>query len=118
VYRALGSSFTFTLTTPKGGLVTSGVYRFVQHPSYTTYFTSLVGMLLFLWRVDGPAACWVEPGVGLKGLNVVVVVGYVVLWMMTIGVRVRDEESFLKKEFGREWEVWQGRTAKFVPFIW
>lgn len=42
------------------------------------------------------------------------------LWMvgvMLIRVRVRDEERMLQEKFGREWERWNARTARYIPGI-
>ncbi|KAF2803151.1 uncharacterized protein BDZ99DRAFT_576404 [Mytilinidion resinicola] len=117
-YRNLGSSFTYMLTVPKNGLVTTGIYRYVQHPSYVAYFISTVGVVLLTWRVDGAAACWVRPGTGLWVANAVFNVGYGMALFFGFGVRVRDEEKFLKGQFGREWEAWHQKTARFVPFVW
>jgi protein-S-isoprenylcysteine O-methyltransferase Ste14 len=32
-------------------------------------------------------------------------------------LRVRDEEKMLKEKFGKEWENWHSRTARFIPWI-
>ncbi|KAF2496656.1 hypothetical protein BU16DRAFT_338456 [Lophium mytilinum] len=117
-YSTLGSSFTYTLTVPKNGLVTTGIYRYLQHPSYAAYFVSTVGVMLLTWRVDGPAACWVQPGSGLWAANTVFIVGYGMALLFGFSMRVRDEEKFLKGQFGKEWEVWHAKTARFMPFVW
>jgi protein-S-isoprenylcysteine O-methyltransferase Ste14 len=117
-YRGLGPSFTFTITVPKKGLVTTGIYRYLQHPSYAAYLPAGFAMMMFLWRADGPAACWVEPGMVMRALHALLTMGYVGTLVYGFRLRVRDEEALLKAEFGQEWEVWNRRTARFVPFVW
>ncbi|KAL2802840.1 hypothetical protein BJX63DRAFT_97357 [Aspergillus granulosus] len=118
-YGGLGRNFTFQLATPDR-LITSGVYRYLQHPSYTGLV--LVGVAhagLVLGRLDTPVACWIPP----------VVLGILREWQVPFGVlgaaigfavlrvRIRDEERMLREKFGAEWEDWHRRTARLVPFI-
>ncbi|EAW14276.1 methyltransferase family protein [Aspergillus clavatus NRRL 1] len=119
-YGGLGRNFTFYLSSPDR-LVTDGVYRYVQHPSYTGLVLLILGSVGLFCRWDGAAgACWMESWmlerVAGSGMPLVVISGSV--GMMMIGVRVRDEERMLKEKFGRVWERWHTRTARFVPGIW
>ncbi|OJJ50677.1 hypothetical protein ASPZODRAFT_126597, partial [Penicilliopsis zonata CBS 506.65] len=56
-FHRLGSNFTFHLTAPDR-LVTTGVYRFIQHPGYTGQFLVCGGCIGLLLRWDGTPACW------------------------------------------------------------
>jgi protein-S-isoprenylcysteine O-methyltransferase Ste14 len=44
---------------------------------------------------------------GLLGVAVVYVTG--------ITLRIRDEEEMLKEAFGKEWEEYHSKTARFIP---
>ncbi|KAJ5110021.1 prenyl cysteine carboxyl methyltransferase [Penicillium argentinense] len=107
-YGGLGQNFTFHLAAPDH-LVTDGVYRFMQHPSYTGQAVLCLGVAGAFVRWDASVACFI-PGEVLNSLR-----GWVAALLRA---RVRDEEGMLKGEFGKEWEVWSARTARFVPFIW
>lgn len=117
-YGGLGRNFTFYLSAPDR-LVTGGVYAYVQHPSYTGLVLVGLGCVGLWCRWDGAIACLLSEDViervdGL-GMAVIGVLGTVAV--MVLGVRVRDEERMLRERFGREWEGWHVRTARFVPGI-
>lgn len=115
-FSQLGRDFTFQLQRPTG-LVTTGLYRYVRHPSYTFLVLTLIGFGALIGRPDGGLACWmtVDEGVWwvLVGLGVCGgVLGTV--------VRVREEERLLEREFkgkGVGWEEWVQRTGRFVPWV-
>lgn len=116
-YRGLGRNFTFRLAMPDH-LVTTGVYQFMQHPSYTGLCLAVAGHLsLVVNQWDTALACWI-PGSLLGRLRqwplgpVGALLGLVVL-----RIRVLDEERMLKERFGRQWEDWHRRTARFIPGI-
>ncbi|KAM7198928.1 hypothetical protein V8F20_005995 [Naviculisporaceae sp. PSN 640] len=113
-YSALGKNFTFTLAEPDK-LVTSGMYRYVQHPSYTGIAALVVGNLALLARTDGAASLWLGDS-GL--LRRVYVLGWgFLLCALVLGFwkRVLEEERMLKGKFGDEWMRWNRKTARFVP---
>lgn len=66
-----------------------------------------------MYRPDGVPACWV--GEGIQGGMWWVMAGCLVVGFVLLGGRVRDEEVMLKESFESEWEVWSGRTRRFVP---
>ncbi|RAH41552.1 methyltransferase family protein [Aspergillus brunneoviolaceus CBS 621.78] len=128
-FRALGGDFTFHLATPDDGLVTDGVYRYVQHPSYSGGLLMVAGYVRLALEEFVPAmgTCWSGSGetTGLGGVAVVEPWGRVGLLLLTTGVflgityfRVQDEERMLKRDFGAEWERWHRRTARLIPFVW
>ena len=74
----------------------------------------LVNMVMMIGP-GGSAGCWL-PSAAVEWMGVVLaVLGGIAVWGLS--VRVRDEEEMLKREFGREWEVWHGRTKRFVPGV-
>lgn len=120
-FRQLGENFTFRLAKPKT-LVTSGVYAYVQHPSYPTNWLVLMCNIMLLFRLDGVLGCAVPAQVARFGFwNVAVKVWPVLLavfgglGLCTIWTRVRDEEEMLREEFGTGWEEYNRKTARFVP---
>ncbi|GIJ89088.1 hypothetical protein Asppvi_008017 [Aspergillus pseudoviridinutans] len=119
-FGGLGRNFTFYLSVPDR-LVTNGVYTYVQHPSYTGLALVGLGCAGLFCRWDGAVgACLLSKDVierlGGWGMTVVGALGTVAV--MVVGVRVRDEERMLREKFGREWEGWHARTARFIPGIW
>lgn len=59
----LGSSFTWELAKPPGGLKRDGLFRHIQHPSYTGTFLATIAFLPFsgdltgLWDAGYPYGC-------------------------------------------------------------
>ncbi|KAL2062277.1 hypothetical protein VTL71DRAFT_6543 [Oculimacula yallundae] len=115
-FAQLGKNFTFKLAKPQN-LVTTGLYAYMQHPSYTANSVVATAHLMLFERPDGLAGCWMSESVakspwwGVVGLVLVAVVVH-------LGrQRVVDEEDMLKKAFGKEWEVWHQKTKRFVPWV-
>lgn len=118
-FGSLGRNFTFYLSVPDR-LVTDGVYAYVQHPSYTALVLVCLGCAGLSWRWDGAVgACLLRKGAieRLDGLGVMVVGALWMVGVMLIRMRVRDEERMLQEKFGREWERWNARTARYIPGI-
>ncbi|OJJ68498.1 hypothetical protein ASPBRDRAFT_68061 [Aspergillus brasiliensis CBS 101740] len=115
-FRTLGRNFTFQLSQPDT-LVTGGMYRFVQHPSYTGLWLLAAGYLGLVMRWDGAVACAMDDTVRerLSGWGGWVVGVIVAGFGYATGMRVRDEEGMLRDKFGRAWEEWHVRTARFIP---
>lgn len=117
-FRNLGQNFTFSLREPDG-LVTSGIHKFMQHPSYTGLIPMTMVMMWIYFRFDGYAACWI-PGRFLKPL--IGVQYYLMAFLGTVFVvgswaRVADEEKMLKRVFGKQWIDYHTRTARFIPGV-
>jgi protein-S-isoprenylcysteine O-methyltransferase Ste14 len=114
-FNNLGRNFTFRIAPPKK-LITTGLYRYIQHPSYAANMVVIITNGLLFLRPDGVAACWskkewVESKVWVAlGYSSIAGVGFLIM-------RVRDEERMLKKAFGKEWEDWHARTARFIPGV-
>ncbi|KAI1002291.1 hypothetical protein K3495_g5914 [Podosphaera aphanis] len=115
-YSQLGKNFTYRLATPSG-LIKTGFYAYVQHPSYTALLGIAAINAFSMLAPDGTIAC-VLPRV-LAGTTWKIFAGLVMTGAAITGIycRVRDEETMMKKEFGAEWEEWNKNTKKFIPFI-
>ncbi|KAK8099743.1 prenyl cysteine carboxyl methyltransferase [Apiospora kogelbergensis] len=113
-YGGLGRNFTFRLARPDR-LVTTGVYRHLQHPSYTGQLALLgdYGALLGCWLAPAGVAQWVLGGP--SGVAIHLVGTAAILWKLW--QRVQDEEAMLRATFGREWEDWHTKTKRFVPGV-
>jgi len=117
-FGRLGKNFTFRLQTPST-LVTTGMYKYLQHPSYTGQALVIGGNLAAFWRWDGALGCWISPGMraALSGWGKVVVVIFSVLAALGLWRRVLDEERMLKDKFGDDWVRWNRSTKRFVPAL-
>ncbi|KAL4807947.1 hypothetical protein BDV18DRAFT_159155 [Aspergillus unguis] len=118
-YGGLGRNFTFQLAQPDR-LVTGGVYRYLQHPSYTGIALVLGGYAgLIVNQFDTPVATLLSDNLvkRLRELQGGIVGVVVVVFATLVAVRIRDEERMLRERFGEEWEEWHCRTARLIPFI-
>lgn len=115
-FGALGSRFTFTLTQPDE-LNTTGVYAYVQHPSYTGLLLVLIPFQLLFLRWDGWPAHWIPRSIldSLHGWGLVCYAAMAVLSAMLLKLRISEEEALLKEVFGKEWVVWNRQTKRFIP---
>lgn len=117
-FRTLGKDATFDLQEPES-LVTTGVYSYIQHPSYTMHTVVTCGMAWWLNRWDGTHGAFFPPGVFqfLHRYQLVCdfgLFGYTVYWL---GSRLIDEEVLLRHKFGKKYEAYQAKTARFIPYI-
>lgn len=94
----LGRNTTPTaLPRPDATLVTSGPYRYVRHPLYTSGMLSLPGFAL------------------LTGSWPVAAGGFLAL--LTLAVRTRREERLLVERFGDAYRTYAARTPRYLPRI-
>ncbi|KAH6892483.1 hypothetical protein B0T10DRAFT_401857 [Thelonectria olida] len=117
-YASLGKNFTFALTEPDH-LKTTGIYRYVQHPSYTGIFILMLSNILLLGRTDGVLSCWVSPS-WYESIGFLRWISTPIAWSLFLGgiwTRVNEEELMLRVKFGAEWERWHSRTARFIPYL-
>ncbi|SPJ87088.1 uncharacterized protein FTOL_12113 [Fusarium torulosum] len=117
-YASLGKNFTFALKEPDR-LKTTGIYQYVQHPSYTGMVILMISNVALLARLDGAISCWVPPewyGTFCSWIWGLIPFG-ASLVSYAIWTRVRQEEVMLKRAFGQEWDKWHARTARFIPFV-
>lgn len=115
-YSSLGKNFTFGLAKPDR-LTTTGIYRWVQHPSYTALVFLILANVALLGRLNGVWACWAPPRLMrvLRKTIVPPVALAITVWIFW--TRVKEEEAMLRDQFGVVWEEWHSRTARFVPGI-
>jgi protein-S-isoprenylcysteine O-methyltransferase Ste14 len=100
VHRAPGRNFAASLhlRTEDHRLVTSGPYRWVRNPMYTSTYIILISFFLV-------SANWL---IGLKWLA-----GYMALMISS----VPGEETLMEQRFGDEYEARASRTGRFVQRI-
>jgi protein-S-isoprenylcysteine O-methyltransferase Ste14 len=95
----LGDNWSVTLEIDaQHRLVTRGVYRFVRHPMYTSFFVSGLGQaLLFANWVAGPAA--------------------LVAVAVLVRLRLPNEEAMMIEAFGDEYRAYMRSTGGVVPRV-
>jgi len=99
VHRELGPNFSATLEVRSDqSLVTSGPYRWVRHPMYTTLYLIVLSFFLV-------SANWL--------------IG--VLWIGTFTLivlsRVAREDAAMEAKFGQAYRVWAAHTGRLLPRI-
>ncbi|KAI1130303.1 hypothetical protein F5Y10DRAFT_235819 [Nemania abortiva] len=118
-YATLGKNFTFALAEPDR-LTTTGIYRYVQHPSYTGLVTLIICNLGLVGRIDGALSCWFPPRLFpyFRIMEWVLAPVGVAAFLFAVWTRVRQEERMLRAKFGVEWENWHARTPRFIPWFY
>jgi protein-S-isoprenylcysteine O-methyltransferase Ste14 len=95
-FRTLGRNLTDTVVTRRtASLVTNGPYRWVRHPFYVSFLLVALANALV-------AANWF---IAVTGIGV----------FALLAIRSRIEERNLIARFGRDYEEYMQRTARFVP---
>lgn len=115
----LGKNFTFALKEPDH-LITDGVYRYLQHPSYLGAIVLNYCNSILLLRIDGALSCWIPPQwypITKKIWRWYVAPLWFSFTIFIIWTRVNQEESMLLATFGTQWENWHASTARFIPGI-
>jgi protein-S-isoprenylcysteine O-methyltransferase Ste14 len=79
-------------------LVRTGIYRFVRHPMYSSFFLLGVSQLLLLPN-------WVAGAAGLVGAGVL------------YAVRIQREEKMMLENFGDEYRSYMRETKRLVPWL-
>lgn len=97
VFRSLGRNVSETVLTKNDHeLVTSGPYRWLRHPLYST------GGMLFI-------------GVGLMAANWFILLFAVLAVVLTRLIAIPLEERALLSKFGDEYRTYMRRTGRMVP---
>ncbi|TFF91392.1 isoprenylcysteine carboxylmethyltransferase family protein [Candidatus Thorarchaeota archaeon] len=91
VRKHMASSWEMT---EEHALITSGPYRFVRHPSYTSYALCFVGLFLML-----PSLVTTILLSGVPAYNMI----------------AKREEVMLLEHFGDEYREYMNRTGRMVP---
>ena len=79
-------------------LVTGGVYRYVRHPMYSSFFLLALAQVLLIPN-------WLAGGAGL--------IAVLVLYLF----RVAREEKMMADQFGDAYQDYCARTARIVPWV-
>lgn len=79
-------------------LVTSGPYRYIRHPRY-------LGALMLSFGLPLLFRSWIGLIGGLVFVGVIL-------------FRIRDEETFMHREFGAQWEAYRERSWHLIPFVY
>lgn len=79
-------------------LVTTGVYRWLRHPSYFGFFWWALGTQLVLG-------------------NVVCLAGYATVLWRFFSLRIRHEERLLVRFFGDDYVAYRQRVGTKIPFV-
>ncbi len=96
---ALGKLYSPEVTLQQGHhLVTTGLYRYIRHPRYLGAILTGFGLAL-LFR------SWIGLPVAAAFIGI-------------IALRIRDEELFMRKEFGSEWEAYCQRSWRLIPLLY
>ena len=98
--QTLGNSFKATVTVSKNQLlVTTGLYKYIRHPSYLGAFIAITGCPLSL-------------------NNTVTTITSPLLMLIAYIYRVIVEEQKMLSHFGEEYKNYMKRTYRMFPFIW
>lgn len=98
-HRQLGRNWSITLEIRDDHrLVTDGLYRYVRHPMYSSFWLWAIAQAFLLPN-------WVA---GLAGL-----VGVGLLFFARVGA----EEAMMEKSFGDEYRAYAARTGRVIPRI-
>ncbi len=95
-FRSLGTNYSGTVVIKDSHtLVTSGPYRWIRHPIYTSYFALTLSLFLLTtnWFI----------GLALLALSIL------------LASRVKAEEAMLLERFGDEYRAYMQRTGRFLP---
>jgi protein-S-isoprenylcysteine O-methyltransferase Ste14 len=83
---------------PGHSLMTSGVYSLIRHPSYLGLLVESLGWALAF----------------RSGIGVLLAALSIPLFL----ARIRAEESLLRSEFGRDYDVYRDRTWRLIPGLY
>ena len=96
----LGKSFRTTVETHESqGVVTSGPYALIRHPSYS-------GLVA------------VSVGYGIAVQNWFSLIVAVLIPLVALLYRIHVEEAVLESSLGSQYTDYQKRTRKLIPWIW
>ncbi|KAI6013241.1 hypothetical protein EDC04DRAFT_3121230 [Pisolithus marmoratus] len=123
-YKALGPFFTYELSIrDQHKLVTSGLYAFVRHPSYTGSLCFSIGQYLCFFDESS----WLVACSGLfprsEHVRTCLVWGIRIVIYSALAEylrrRTNQEDAMLERHFGKEWKDWAKRVPyKIVPWVY
>lgn len=95
----LGRYFTVNVTILNNhDLITTGIYKYIRHPSYT-------GLILYY------------VGLGLLMSNFICLFILSVSALIVVLARIKVEEQVLNNHFGKKYKDYQKRSFKLMPFV-
>lgn len=97
--RTLKGLFDRITIKPNHQLITTGIYRQVRHPVYLSYVLFLVGYCTILQSF----------------VSLVLSVVSCTIWLEN---RINIEEKMLIEKFGDQYQAYQRKTKKIIPFIY
>ena len=98
-HKDLGRNWSVTLEVREGHqLVTQGVYAFVRHPMYASFFLWGIAQALLIPN-------WIA---GLAGLTAVAAL---------YAVRQEKEEAMMRETFGAQYDAYCQRTRRLIPGV-
>lgn len=98
-HKDLGRNWSVTLEVREGHqLVTQGVYAFVRHPMYASFFLWGIAQALLIPN-------WIA---GLAGLAAVAAL---------YAVRQEKEEAMMRETFGAQYDAYCQRTRRLIPGV-
>lgn len=96
----LGANWSVTLEMREGHqLISSGVYKRIRHPMYTSIFLYAIaqGLLLPNW-VAGPSC--------------------LIAFILMFSLRIGPEEKMMLEKFGDDYRNYVSRTKRLIPGVW
>jgi protein-S-isoprenylcysteine O-methyltransferase Ste14 len=98
-HRQLGKNWSVTLEIrDRHRLVTDGLYRYVRHPMYSSFWLWAIAQALLLPNLVA----------GLSGIA-----GVGILYFARVGA----EEAMMQKSFGEEYLAYAARTGRVIPRV-
>lgn len=79
-------------------LITSGVYSLARNPIYSAFIFTFTGVLLFT-------------------ANYILLILPFIFWAFLTILMKNTEEKWLKKEFGKEYEIYLGEVNRVIPWF-
>jgi protein-S-isoprenylcysteine O-methyltransferase Ste14 len=79
-------------------LVTTGIYRFIRHPMYSSFFLLAIAQFMLLPN-------WFAGTTGLMGTG------------LLYAFRVRQEERMMVERFGAQYRDYMAHTGRLIPWF-
>ncbi|KAH9474727.1 Protein-S-isoprenylcysteine O-methyltransferase [Psilocybe cubensis] len=120
-YQDLGRFFRFDISIQKDHeLVTTGLYAYVRHPSYSGIILADLGW--GLWY--GTKGSWIRESAFLDSVGgTITLATFIILFMLpgpafTLS-RMSNEDKALRSKFGKKWDAWASKVPyRLIPGIY
>ncbi len=98
-HKSLGKNWSISLDIrEKHRLISSGPYRLVRHPMYTSFLLMAIGQALLLPN-------WIVALAGILGVA------------LLVSLRLKKEEAMMLEVFDKEYASYMHRTKRMIPYI-